>query len=355
MAMNISLAQAATAIATIGNTNTIILRGEPGVGKSSILKTLHAQYPEYHAAYIDCANLDLGDVAMPVIDRERMVTNYAPNARFGLSTGSERPVIIMLDELGKCSRAVLNMLLPTILEHRIGDVPLPVGSIVCATTNLDTDGVGDNIPAHAYNRMTEVVINKPTVKSWIQWGADNDIIPEVLASVRELPEFMVSYTDLKADDKNPYIFNPMTGNTRTFVSPRSLAKASNIIKARSVLGDSLIPLLAGTVGEPAARQLEARVNLADQLPSYESIVKSPNTAKVPDSVGALFILAFMLAGRIATEDIDDVLKYVERLKQESFEATALFTTSVCSNASKVGWATRNRGFSKLAADMGQYF
>lgn len=355
MALNLSLAATANAIATIGTTNTIIARGEPGVGKSSMLATLNNKFPEYHAAYIDCANLDLGDVAMPVIDKVKMVTNYAPNARFGLTTGSTRPVIIMLDELGKTSRAVLNMLLPTILEHRIGDVPLPEGSIVFATTNLDTDGVGDNIPAHAYNRMTEVVINKPSAKEWLTWAADNDISPEVMVAVKQMPEFTVSYTDLNPDDKNPYIFNPLTGNTRTFVSPRSLAKASNIIKAREMLGDSLIPLLAGTVGEPAARQLEAMVNLADQLPSYESIVAKPDTAKVPDSVGAQFILAFMMAGRATPEDLDALCTYTDHLANESFEAAALFVTGIMSNNSKVGWAARNRNMTKLAAAYGKYF
>jgi hypothetical protein len=355
MTLSISLSATANAIATIGMTNTIILRGEPGVGKSSVLKTLGQKFPEYHLAYIDCANLDLGDVAMPVIDKVKMVTNYAPNARFGLTAESTRPVIIMLDELGKCSRAVLNMLLPTILEHRIGDVPLPTGSIVFATTNLDTDGVGDNIPAHAYNRMTEVIITKPEVKAWLQWGMDNDISPEVLVAVKQMPEFMASYVDLAAGDKNPYIFNPMTGNTRTFVSPRSLEKASHIVKAREMLGDSFIPLLAGTVGEPAARQLEAMVNLADQLPSYESIVKTPTTAKVPDSVGAQFILAFMMAGRATPEDLDALCTYTERLATESFEAAALFVTGLMSNNAKVGWAARNRSMTKMAAAYGRFF
>lgn len=355
MAMKMNLSATVNAIATVGMHNTIILRGEPGVGKSSILKELAKKFPEYHAGYIDCANLDLGDVAMPVVDKAQMVTNYAPNARFGVGTGMDRPVLIMLDELGKASRAVLNMLLPTILEKRIGDVALPRGSIVFATTNLDTDGVGDNIPAHAYNRMTEVIVPKPTVKEWITWGADNDIDATVLAAVKQESQFMDSYADMKAEDKNPYIFNPLLGNTRNFVSPRSLEKASNIIKARSVLGDSVLPLLAGTIGEPAARQLEAIVNLSEQVPDYDSIVKNPTTTKVPESVGALFLLAFMMAGRLQKDDVPALCTYAARLAQTSFEAAALFVTTVASNTTKVAFAARHREFTKLMADYGKYF
>ncbi len=355
MAMNLSLEQAANALATIGMHNTLIFRGEPGVGKSELLKMFAKKFPDYFRAYIDCANLDLGDVAMPVIDKELMVTNYAPNARFGVGVGQTRPVIVMLDELGKSSKAVLNMLLPTILEHRIGDVPLPAGSIVFATTNLDTDGVGDNIPAHAYNRMTEVIIPKPTPKGWLLWAADNDICPEVMVAVRQEPSFLDSYVDMKPNDLNPYIFNPLKGNTRNFVSPRSLEKASHIIKARDSLGDSVLPLLAGTIGEPAARQLEALVNLSDQVPLYENLVAKPKTTKVPESVGALFILAFMMAGRAQPDDLDALCEYTERLAKESFEAAGLFITTLMSNNSKVGWAARNRNVTKLSAEYGKYF
>jgi len=240
MQLSVNLKQASTLIRNVGTTNTILLRGQPGVGKSSILATLGKDLPDYQVCYIDCANLDLGDLAMPVIDRENMTTSYAPNVRFGVGKNQTRPVVLMLDELGKASRPVMNMLLPTILEHRVGDVPLPTGSIVFATTNLDTDGVGDNIPAHAYNRMTVTNLANPSPDQWIEWASDNEITPEVMAFAKQYPQVFECYTDLDAKAKNPYIFNPMTGNVKAYCSPRSLEKASNIIKMRNVLGDATL-------------------------------------------------------------------------------------------------------------------
>jgi hypothetical protein len=242
-----------------------------------------------------------------------------------------------------------------ILEGRIGDVPLPTGSIVFGTTNLDTDGVGDNIPAHAFNRMTVVNVANPTSDQWIEWASGHAVAPEVMAFAKQYPQVFDCYADLDKKDKNPYIFNPMTGNIRAFCSPRSLAKASNIIKQRSVLGTALIPALAGTVGEAAARDMEALVNLADQLPLFENIVKDPLKAKVPDSVGALFILAFMLAGRVEKDTLDPVMDYAERMSGQSFEAHALFITSLASNRAKVGMACMNRKFTAHAAKLGKYF
>lgn len=351
--LTVNLSEAANLIATVGGHNTILLRGAPGVGKSSILKTLAEQMPDYHPCYVDVANLDLGDLGMPIIDREENTTSYAPNSRFGLGKTQTKPVLLMLDELGKASRPVLNMLLPVILEHRLGDTKLPTGSIVFGTTNLDTDGVGDNIPAHAYNRMTVVRVANPDADAWISWAMNNNVAPEVMAFAKEYPHVFDCYTDLDDKDNNPYIFNPRAGQTKAFCSPRSLEKASNLIRARQTLGNALLPALAGTVGEAGARDMEAMVHLADQIPSFDAVIKSPEKTKLPDGVAATFLMAFMLAGRVKDETLTPVLEYVNRW--ESFEGQTLFITSLASNATKVGFACKNRAFQEMASRFGKFF
>jgi hypothetical protein len=350
---SINFSAAANAIKTVGMYNTILIQGQPGVGKSAILSALAREMPDYLPCYIDVTNLDLGDVAMPVVDRDAMVTHYAPNSRFGLARGQTKPVLLMLDELGKAAKPVLNMLLPIILERRLGDVPLPEGSIVFATTNLATDGVGDNIPAHAYNRMTVCDFANPTPDEWIQWASNNGIVPEVLAFAKQYPIVFDRYDQLDREDKNPYIFNPLQGQTRAYCSPRSLHKASNLIASRDALGASLLPLLIGTVGESAARDMEAMVHLADQIPTYDAVVANPAKAKLPTGVGGYFLMAFMLAGRVKKEALDAVMEYVGRWT--SFEASTLFVTTLATNSQKVGWACGNREFTKKCASLGKFF
>lgn len=352
--INVNLSQAANLILTAGASQTILIRGEPGCGKSTLLQTLKHKLPEYAVSYIDVANLDLGDIAMPVVDRDAMVTHYAPNARFGVSTGSKKPVLLMLDELGKASRPVMNMLLPLILEHRIGDVPLPTGSIVFATTNLDTDGVQDNIPAHAYNRMTVVRVAKPSADEWINWAMDNDVVPEVLTFAKQFPQVFDSYTDLTKHDTNPYIFNPLAGQTRAFVSPRSLAASSVFVSNRATLGESVLPALCGTIGEAAARDMDALLSLADSLPTFDAICAAPAKTKIPTSPAALFILMFMLVGRVEADTLDAVMEYVSRVGEQSFEAHTLFIATLASGK-KVAMACRNRAFTMQAAKCGKYF
>lgn len=349
--MQVTLNQAANVIANCGHNVTFMLKGQPGIGKSSILKMLAAKLPDYHVAYVDVTNLDLGDVAMPAIDREEMVTNYAPNARFGLARSQNKPVLLMLDELTKASKSVLNMLLPIILERRLGDRALPEGSVIFATGNLESDGVGDNLPGHAHNRMTVLDIGNPSADEWINWAMSNDVAPEVLAFAKQYPQVFNRY-DLDPE-MNPYIYNPLKGQTKAFCSPRSLEKASHIIKTRDALGEALLPCLIGTVGESAARDMEALVSLADQVPSFDAILTAPDTTRLPAGVGAYFLVAFMLAGRVQADTLNAVMTYINRF--ESFEAKALFLTSLASSSAKVKFAVTNRAFTKEAAAIGRFF
>jgi len=352
--LTITLAQATTLIATNGHTNTVLLRGQPGIGKTAILQSLAKMMPDYLPCYVDCANLDLGDVAMPVVDREIMATSYAPNKRFGVHKGQTRPVLLMLDELGKAARPVMNMLLPTIHERRVGDAALPTGSIVFATTNLDTDGVGDNIPAHAYNRMTVVRVANPTADEWVQWGAANHVAPEVMAFAKQYPQVFECYADLDKETRNPYIFDPRHGNTKAFASPRSLEATSHLIKNRHVYGDALMAHLAGTVGEATARDMEAFVHLADRVPTFERIVKDPTKAALPDGAGAYFLLAFMLATRATAETIDAVATYIGRW--ESVEAQALYFTTAASSSDRCAKVLcKSRLWVEQAAKFGKFF
>ena len=99
MQQEISLKQAEELIATVGRDVTVHLKGQPGIGKSSILKSLSKRFPDHTPVYIDCADLDLGDLAMPAMNHETKTTTFYPNERFAIH--DNKPVIIMLDEITK--------------------------------------------------------------------------------------------------------------------------------------------------------------------------------------------------------------------------------------------------------------
>jgi hypothetical protein len=353
----LSLKQFANAVATVGRDVTIIGQGEPGIGKSAMLKLLAGRMPEYEVAYIDCTLLDLGDFALPyteTLDNDMRITKFAPNARFKLHVG--KPVIIMLDEIGKAIKSVKNVLLTLMNEHRIGDWQLPVGSIVFGTTNLASDGVGDVMEAHARNRVCFTTVSKPSAgfnadgsvadDSWGRWALDNDIDPLIIAWVKRYPDCLESYTD-PAQAENPYIFHPGKPQT-AFVTPRSLEKASHIVKQRHLLGnDVTIAMLAGVLGETAARYMVSFFTVVDKLPTWEAVIKDPSGVEVPDDVIAKCIFVFSALSRVDKDTLNNCLTYIERMEKEW---QALFCRSLAKASGKQAWAVMNDKFKKWARD-----
>ena len=328
--------------------NRYLLQGEPGIGKSSLLKTLGASLPSHEIAYIDVPNMDLGDIAMPVINHETKTTAYYPNTRFKVHTG--KPVITMLDEFTKGAEPVKNMLLPLleVANPRLGDVSVHPDSIIFLTGNLGTDGVGDTLKAHSRNRIIPLTISKPDADQWIEWAINNDIAPEVIAWVKQFPHALASYTD-PSQRENPYIFNPTRAGMGAVVTPRSLEKASHIAKRRAELGDALtINLLTGTIGESASRDMQAFFTVVDKLPTWEQILANPTGAKMPDDAVARCILVFSAISRVDKETLSKWLTYSKRM---DMEWQALFATSVMKspkqsfcvmNSDFKDWALKNQ-------------
>lgn len=344
----ITLKQAANLIKANPDTR-FLLQGEPGIGKSSLLESIAADLG-YDYAYIDVPNMDLGDIAMPVVDHATRTTKYYPNSRFKLQEG--RPVAIMLDEFTKGADPVKNMLHPLLekANPRLGDIPLPrydnKPSIVFLTGNLSTDGVGDSLKAHSRNRIVPVTIAKPTADEWIDWGINNGVAPEVLAWVSRFPHVLASYLDVEGKNENPYIYDPKKPQA-SFVSPRSLHTASNIVKSRHQLdADTVIAALTGAIGESGARDMQSFIEFSDQLPTWEATITQPKQAPIPNSPGACCIVVFGAIAKVDKATITPFMEYLERFEPEW---QAAFAINIAKTPSKQAIAFSCRAFADWVA------
>lgn len=330
----LSINQTAALIGTIGHDITVVVQGNMGTGKSSIINILADRFTNHKAVYLDCTTMvDSADMFMVKYSEDGKTFSTVPLEELGLHL-PDQPIILMLDEIGKCNRSVILACNRIMLERKHSGYELHPDSIVFATTNLGAEGLGDLLPAHTRNRITVVTMRNPDNMEFIEWGINNDLDPALLGFCKEKPELFHSFEQYENPDENPYIPHPRSTRV-AFTTPRSLHKASDILKMREQLSEinddgikvytQLSAALIGTIGDRAALDLAAFITLADKLPTREQIENDPATAPVPDSPAAVCMVVYKVLATIERKWITSWLTYMERLPKE---AQGLFVNGV---------------------------
>lgn len=324
----LDIEQAANLIAQVGKKLTVIVEGDIGCGKSSLLTLLAEKFPDHTPLYFDGTTKDLGDMMIPHIvepgEEHDGCVRFLTNEELGLHLN--KPVILMFDEAGKMNPAVLNASLRVWLERAMGAYKLHPDSLVFATTNLGAENVGDMFQPHHLNRVCRVRQRKSTNEEWlVNFAIPNNLHPAVLGWAKDNPQLFYSFTDVPNPDDNPYIYHP-SEQRDAFVSPRSLEKASDILWEKDKMDNiSLTAALIGTIGTRGALDLMAYVTMADELPRLADIKESPTTATVPTSAAAVCMVAFRTLSSIERDWMDAWMVYLDRL---STEAQAIFVNGV---------------------------
>ena len=351
---SINIKECVDLISRIGDQLTVLVQGEMGCGKSSMLKVLAESHPDHVPCYVDLTTKDVGDFLIPQIRTLDgvPVCSFIPNEEFGFHTG--KPLIIMLDEIGKTSKAVLNATLCLMLERRLGVHTLPKGSLVFATTNLASEGIGDNLPPHARNRVCVVKMRKPTAEEW-RWDYAQyaGIDPVVIATAVEYPSMLSSFEDYERPEMNEYIHDPRVIRA-AFVTPRSLEKASDILKkCRDMPEDVLTHALFGVIGPRATMDMMNIIKLDSTMPAFYDIVNKPLEALVPTNGAAICLVISKLLTNAKAEVFDSIMTYVGRLPRE---AQALMAMGMMqSNNPHRSVAVTNKMFTTWAIKNGWMF
>jgi hypothetical protein len=341
---SVSLDEATTLIAACPELKVHMV-SEPGIGKSSQLPNIARKANIDQWFYIDASQYSTGDGAMPAVNHDTRTSSFYINERYGFHTG--KPVVIMVDELSKALPSVQNEL-HTLFEERprFYGMNLPEGSIVCSSGNRAGENVGDKTKDHTINRQTILPVRKCTNEEWIHDFAVNaGVEGSLIAWCDKTPHAFASYLDEGQED-NHLIFNPRRPG-RSFFSPRSAFKASHIIKRRREIGaNAMTCALIGTIGEQAARDLNAYIEYQNELPAWRDIIDNPRSAHVPSSAGAAGVLVFGAVQRVDEQSIDAVMQYLDRF-DTNWQATFCLTLAK-SAKQRVGF--RNASYAKWVAD-----
>ena len=352
-------------IPLVGGELTVVVQSEPGCGKTSLLSMIAAdngdkwrspkdgyniEGDKYDYVYVDCPVKDMQDIGMTIPNHATQTLEYYVASLFNLQ--SNKPKVILLDEFMKSPKLLQVVFTRLMLERMVGDKPLPDGaelkSIVFATSNNASDGVGDSMLAHAGNRVCIVPMSKPTVSEWLTWAGfkENRVSRVIRAAVSMFPKCLSSYKHSDQKD-NPYIFKPSM-TSLSFVSPRSLAKADVIIRNKDKISENALKVgLAGTVGAAFAADMAAFISLESTLIQVDDIIKNPERITMPRDISAQLMIMFQAVDTLKTQDeLSKFMTFVERIPSE--EIQGVFFTMAMRTPSMLRLARNNEKISKWA-------
>lgn len=359
-----TISELRTFIPAVAEDITVMVKSEPGCGKTSLLgmiaedigdewrnprDTKHYPDDKYDYIYVDCPVKDMQDIGMTIPNHTTQSLEYYVSSLFKLrGESAKRPKVILLDEVMKAPKLLQIIFTRLMLERMVGDEPLPDGSMIFATSNNESDGVGDNMLAHLGNRVCIVRMQKPTAMEWLtNFANPRGISRPVRAFVAMYPKCMASYLDKDQED-NPYIFKP--NGPKSFCSPRSLAKSDAIVKKRDVLTDNALHAgLAGTIGAAAAGDMAAFLAVEKSLVPTDKIVKDPDGTPVPKEIAAQLMVLFQAVDVLEThDDLNKFMIFVNKIPSQ--EIQSIFFTMCMRSPRMVKLAARNEHIKKWALD-----
>ncbi len=275
--------------------------GPPGAGKSDVMRQV-AKALDINIIDIRLSMLDPTDLkGFPIADRERNVMSWL-TADF-LPQNKDWKGIIFFDEANAAPKSVEAPMYQLTLDRGLGDYTLPEGASIMLAGNRETDrSIANRMSAALQNRLVHIEY-EINLDDWCTWAIQQGgVATELIAFMRFRPELL-------------HKFDP---NSKAWPSPRSWMFASELIHT-GLDRDTEFELLRGTVGEAAAGEFAAFMNVYRDLPSIDKILVNPKKERIPESMDALYAITTALAEKTAKNNFDRIMEYITRIPGMEFQ------------------------------------
>jgi hypothetical protein len=260
----------------------LFLWGPPGIGKSELV----AEIAEELGGYM--IDLRLGQMeptdirGIPFYNKDSGKMDWAepvdlPTAEFA----SQYPIVVLfLDEMNSAAPSVQAAAYQLILNRRSGKYFLPDNVVMVAAGNRESDkGVTYRMPTPLANRFIHQEM-RVDFASYQEWAVNNNIHKDV-----------VGYLTFAKQDL--YDFDPKSAS-RAFATPRSWTFVSQILEDEDGDDDTIMNLIAGTVGEGLAVKFMAHRKVAGRMPRPEDILSGKEKDLNVKEVSALYSLVISM-------------------------------------------------------------
>lgn len=260
----------------------LFLWGPPGIGKSELVADLTE---ELGGAMIDLrlGQMEPTDIrGIPFYNKDLGKMDWAepidlPDAEFA----SQYPIVVLfLDEMNSAAPSVQAAAYQLILNRRIGKYIMPDNCVIVAAGNRESDkGVTYRMPTPLANRFIHQEM-KVDFASWQDWAVNNGIHKDV-----------VGYLTYAKQDLNEF---DAKSASRAFATPRSWTFVSQLLEDEDGDDDTIMNLVAGTVGEGLAVKFMAHRKVAGKMPKPEDILSGKEKELNVKEVSAMYSLVISM-------------------------------------------------------------
>jgi hypothetical protein len=260
----------------------IFLWGPPGIGKSELVADITDELGG-HMIDLRLGQMEPTDIrGIPFYNKEKNVMEYAPPIDLpDAELAGQYPIIVLfLDEMNSAAPSVQSAAYQLILNRRVGKYVLPDNVVMVAAGNRESDkGVTYRMPTPLANRFIhqEMKVDFP---SWQEWAVEHKIHKDV-----------VGYLSFAKQDL--YDFDAKS-SSRAFATPRSWSFVSELLEDDESDNDTLMNMIAGTVGEGLAVKFMAHRKVAGKMPSPADILKGKVTDLKVKEVSAMYSLVISM-------------------------------------------------------------
>ncbi|MEM4396757.1 MAG: MoxR family ATPase [Candidatus Woesearchaeota archaeon] len=265
---------------------TPFIWGGPGIGKSSIVKSL-AEKNKYNFV----------DIRLSMMDPVSLMGVMVPNIAEGTSKwlppsifNNDVPTLYFFDELNSAPPSIQAAAYQIILDRKIGQHSLKqTDLVVAAGNNVNDRGVTFKMPAPLANRFIHLNL-----------CASFDDFNEYAIKNR-LHKHVVGYLNYQKGD----LYNmPSCSEVKGFPTPRSWEFVSKILyKAdeTQISSSNLLPMIAGAVGEGVAYKFISYRKVAESIVNVNEIiegkikVKEMKSSNIDETYALVMALCYSLA------------------------------------------------------------
>ena len=288
-----------------------LVRGSPGLGKSSMAKNLADKF-NLKLVDIRLAQYEPTDLnGFPFPDYDKGRASYMPMDTLPLE-GDPIPKgydgwLILFDEINSADRSVQKASYRVILDKELGPRKIHPNAPMMAAGNKATDNaIVEEMSSALQSRMVHYEV-RSDLDSWLAWAARNNIDHTIMAFLR-----------FKPDNLNTFDPDSLTGE-EAYACERTWEFASKqlAVMTPDEKENHMVGVLAGTIGSGIAMEYRGYLDVYQNIPEMPDIMADPDSCLVPTTASTLWAVGGMIANNASDKTLPTLIKYIDRMPKEN--------------------------------------